>query len=205
MEKINPYNAGTKPVASSRSLAASPPTTAEFVLEIDDLVALSLQMPATRRQSHIGLVCLGALCILSVVAVVAVWFAGDIRLDFWPLVLLVLVVALSASLSPPMLRRRIRRACVKAYGDTLPWQETVDLSAEGIKAVTPDSEGLLRWQAIRDIRATSTHAFFFVNNVQACIVPARAFFDETEFHAFVAVAKDFWTAATARTAESNAR
>jgi len=204
VEKINPYNAGSQPVTASQTQAASPPMTAEFMLELDDLVALSLQMPATRRQCRIGLICLCVLCVSCAVAVVAVWLPGEIRLNYWPLVLLVLVVALSASLSPPILRRRIRRACVKVYGDTLPWQETVGLSAQGIKAVTPDSEGLLRWKAIQRINVTSTHAFFFINNAHACIVPARAFLDEAEFQAFVAVANDFWTGATGRTAE-NAR
>ena len=117
------------------------------------------------------------------------------------LILLVFILALSASLSPPMWRRTMRRACIKVHGDSLPRQQTVLLSSDWISTITPDSEGHHRWRAIQNVSATPMHVFFYVNNAQAVVVPARAFFDEAGFHAFVALASDFWTKATGRSAE----
>lgn len=200
MEKINPYNAGNQPAAISQC-GAGPPTTAEFMLELDDVVALSLHAPATRRRRRVGLICVCVLCVLCIVSVVGVGLGKERSLGFGTRFLLGLTLALSMFLSPPLWRRRTRREYGRIYGGTLPWHEAVILSSEGIKRVSPHSEGLHRWRAIQNISATPTHVFFYVNNAQAVVVPARAFFDEAEFHAFVALASDFWTKATGRSAE----
>jgi hypothetical protein len=200
LEKINPYNAGNQRAAISQSRAEWPPATADFMLELDDVVALSLRATAGRRQRRIALISLCVLCILCAVSLVVVWLRGESGLGFG-LILLVFILTLCASLSPPMWRRTMRRACVKVHEDSLPRQQTVLLSSDWISTITPDSEGRHRWRAIQNISATPTHVFFFVNNAQAVVVPARAFFNDAEFHAFVTLARDFWTRTTGRSGE----
>lgn len=53
VEKINPYNAGSQPVTASQTQAASPPMTAEFMLELDPPRG-SRRLLLTPKDSSVG-------------------------------------------------------------------------------------------------------------------------------------------------------
>lgn len=194
-DDVNPYNAAAQTPALSQSVAGPPPTTADFMIELDDVVALTVNSPASRQRRRAVLI---SLCCLWVVLVIVGWPLLNRGLSVISMVWLVFALAWTASFSPPLWRWRISRACRKIYGDRLPWQQTTVISSDGIKTITPESEGRHRWQAVQDIATNPNYVFFFLNKAQAIVVPARAFRGEAEFHAFIRSAREFWTAATGR-------
>ncbi|HWB09287.1 MAG TPA: YcxB family protein [Pirellulales bacterium] len=57
---------------------------------------------------------------------------------------------------------------------------------------TPHSEGRYRWEGLDSIDTTATHVLFYLSKLHAVIVPARAFRNEAQFQAFVALARERW-------------
>jgi hypothetical protein len=191
-DEINPYNAAARPATMSESMLDPSPTTADFMLQLDDVVEMSLHAPANRRQRRkVILVCLvGSLGGLLLVLNREVRFGG--------IIIMAALWASLASILSPLWRWRIKRLCAQIHAGDLPWQQTVNLSSAGLKTTTPRVEALYRWHAIQQIDVTPTRALFYVNGAQAVIVPARAFRSESQFHGFVTLAREFWTAGNGR-------
>ena len=181
-DEVNPYQA-TAAVVRRESPVAEPPTTADFMLELDDLVAFNSHSPFTRAQ--IRRVRIYLVVLLGILIFLTLQF-GRFEL------LLPICVGLGMSLlacSPPMIRRRARKQYAKIYQHRLPRQQTVVLSKEGFLVRTPDSESRHFWSGVERIDATATHVFFYLLTIQAIIVPARAFASEAHFRAFVDYAR----------------
>lgn len=182
---VNPYRAPPE-VALAESPISELPTTADFMQEIDDLVAFNSHSPFTRKQVRRVWI---SISILLAFFLFCVFEFG--RLEF--LVPMCVVIGILALLiSPPMIRRRAKKQYAGIYQHRLPRQQTVVLSQEGLFVRTPDSESCHFWRGIQRIDATRTHAFFYLLSIQAVIVPARAFRSESQFRAFVDYSRALW-------------
>lgn len=182
---VNPYAVMTPADLAVGAVSGPPPTTAEFMQEIDDLVAFNSHSPFVRRQirriwAAVGLVMAGVFVVIGGLAVEMLF----------PFFIGLAVVAVL--LSPPLVRRRIRRQYAKIFGHRLPRQQTVVLSKEGLFVRTPDAESCYFWRGIERIDRTPAHAFFYLMAIQAVVVPARAFRSESQFQAFVHHAQKLW-------------
>ena len=62
------------------------------------------------------------------------------------------------------------------------------ISSEGLHETSPDSQALIRWSGIEHIGVTTDHAFFFVTQKEAHVLPRRAFPDAESFEHFVDLA-----------------
>jgi hypothetical protein len=185
---VNPYAVMTPATIASEAVSGPPPTTAEFMQELDDLVAFNSHSPYVRRQFRRIWVAVGILMAFVFIAV------GGLRAEMlFPLVIGLLVVAVL--LAPPLVRRRVRRQYAKIFGHRLPRQQTVVLSNEGLFVRTPDAESCYFWRGIERIDMTPAHAFFYLMAIQAVVVPARAFRSEAQFQAFVNHARKLWAEA----------
>lgn len=184
-DDVNPYQA-TAAVARSGSPVREPPTTADFMLELDDLVAFNSHSPFTRAQ--IRRVRISLVVILGSLLFLTFQFARSEVL----LPICIGFVAALLACSPPMVRRRARKQYAKIYQHRLPRSQSVVLSKEGFFVRTPDSESCHFWRGVERIDATATHAFFYLLTIQAIIVPSRAFASEAHFRAFLDCARGLW-------------
>jgi hypothetical protein len=181
----NPYQAPPA-VMLADARVSEPPTTAEFMQELDDLVAFNSNSPFTRKQLRRVWISISLLLVFFLFCVQAV---GRLQL-LLPIGVAAGVLALICS--PPMVRRRARKQYAGIFQHRLPRQQTVVLSNEGLFVRSPDSESCYFWRGIERIDATATHAFFYLLTIQAVIVPARAFRSEAQFSAFVEYARALW-------------
>jgi hypothetical protein len=55
------------------------------------------------------------------------------------------------------------------------------LDPEGIRHVTRDEEGLLRWTGVREVCSNKDYLFLYLNATVAFIIPRRAYPDDTAF------------------------
>ena len=75
----------------------------------------------------------------------------------------------------------------------------VKVLPEGLTATSATMAALTAWEGIDRIVVTDQHAFFYLNEVAVyCILPRRAFADESEFETFVASARTYHDAAKLR-------
>jgi hypothetical protein len=75
-------------------------------------------------------------------------------------------------------------------------RRTVTTTTEGIRQVTRDYSTTATWAGIDWIESTPSHVFFFLNTIQALIVPRAAFASEEEFKVFVEEVRRWHEAAT---------
>ena len=184
-DEINPYYAGEKMPAIAETTGGPPPTTADFLLEADDVAAFLFQAPETRKQVRTLRMGLGFGFVFTLVLG---WIKG---IGFLPLIpASVLILGMLVWHSPPLWRRRIRKSCAKTNAGVLPQPQTVALASEGIHVTTPQTRILNQWQGVERIEASPTHAVFCGQSLPAVIVPARAFRSEALFHAFVNLARE---------------
>jgi len=199
-DDLNPYRAAS-PIHVDEISSGQPPTMAQYMLEVDDLVTMSLYstrkpLRTFRLGIFLGFVFIGLFLLAQ--PLLPQRRVGGRRATPWPFVVPMLLCALAGVWSsPPMMRRRTRRSCEKVYQGKLPWPQTVALSDEGILVTTPHAQGHTQWEGIDKIDATTTHAFFYLSQLEAVLVPARAFGSEAQFHAFVALARERWNRARA--------
>ena len=192
---VNPYSAAP-PIAVSETAVVSPPTTADFMFDIDDAAAWNSNSPFVRKQLRRLWMGMGVI----VVPLLLLWTSGLGLEILVPLLIgtSLMAIVLAILLSPPLLRRRARKQYARIYRHRLPRQETVVLSDRGIYLSTPDGEHLHYWRGVENIQMTATYVFFYLTDIQAVVVPARAFRSEAQFHAFVDLARKFWHGATGR-------
>jgi hypothetical protein len=186
-EDVNPYQVTSPAVVLGEAPLTEIPATADFMQEIDDLVAFNSHSPFTRKQLRRVWI---SISILLAFLLFCVLEFGRLEL-LVPICLVIGMIALITS--PPMIRRRARKQYAGIYQHRLPRQQTVVLSNEGLFVRTTDSESCYFWRGIERIEATATHTFFYLLTIQAIIVPARAFRSETQFRAFVDHARALWT------------
>jgi hypothetical protein len=185
-DDVNPYAATSPLIAVNAGPTGSPPTTAEFMQEVDDLVAFNFHAPFARRQLRRLWISIGAIGVFLLFCLQGL--APDVLLP-----LFIALVVMAVLFTPPMVRRRVRKRYARIFEHRLPRPQTVVLSSEGLFVRTPDSESCFFWRGIERIDTTPTHAFFYLLSIQAIVVPARAFQGEAQFEAFVDHARQLWT------------
>ena len=181
----NPYRA-TAPTPLRESPITEAPTTADFVQEVDDLVAFNSCSPFARKQLRRRWIAIGIFGAFLLFCLQGI--GAELLLPIFVGVAIVAVLS-----SPPVIRRRVGKLYARIYQHRLPRQQTVVLAKEGLFVRTPDSENCYFWHGIERIDTTAKHAFFYLLSIQAVIVPARAFRSEAQFHAFVDHARMLWT------------
>lgn len=77
------------------------------------------------------------------------------------------------------------------------------ISPEGITETGSQSFGTTRWPRIWHIGQTRDHVFFFVTLDSAVAVPRRAFPDEQQFEAFIALARQYQQGKSQQEAKSS--
>jgi hypothetical protein len=97
-------------------------------------------------------------------------------------------------LLPPLIFKRLtagafRRARLPVTSMSL------EVRPEGLAVTTATTASLTIWEGIDRIVVSDTHAFFYLNNVAAHILPRRVFADERGFEEFVESARSYLEAA----------
>ena len=72
---------------------------------------------------------------------------------------------------------------------------SLEVRPEGLAVTTRTTAYLTIWEGIDRIVVSDTHAFFYLNNVAAHILPRRVFADERDFEEFVESARSYQEAA----------
>jgi hypothetical protein len=72
---------------------------------------------------------------------------------------------------------------------------SLEARPEGLAVTTGATASLTAWEGVDRIVVSDTHAFFYVNNFAAHILPRRAFADEGGFDEFVESARSYQEAA----------
>ncbi|HEV3339014.1 MAG TPA: hypothetical protein VG125_01620 [Pirellulales bacterium] len=116
-DEINPYNAAGRAVTISESTLDPSPTTADFMLQLDDVVEMSLRAPVNRKQRRKTLIPFFVLLLLGV------WTVSDRELRFGGILIIAASLASIVSILSPLWRWRIRRLCAQINADALPWQQ----------------------------------------------------------------------------------
>jgi hypothetical protein len=91
--------------------------------------------------------------------------------------------------------RRTRRALQgKEYAAYLGWQHLA-IDPEGLTQANEELSVTLKWARVTSIEMATEHAFFYVPNGAAFILPRRPFPSVDAFTEFVETAKRYWGAA----------
>jgi hypothetical protein len=75
---------------------------------------------------------------------------------------------------------------------------SLEVRPEGLALTTGTTASLTIWEDIDRIAVGDTHAFFYLNNVAALILPRRVFADGRDFEEFVKSARSYLEAAKLR-------
>lgn len=123
--------------------------------------------------------------ITAVATAVLLWvFAAKIP---WPfLVCLVVLLTLTCVPFKPLAKRRIMRVPLDE-GTTL-GEQFLRISPEGVFCRTRTSEGIYRWDGIKEVVETKDHVFMFTDAHMAYIIPKRAFGGQRDTQTFVNLA-----------------
>jgi YcxB-like protein len=65
----------------------------------------------------------------------------------------------------------------------------ISLAPDGMYVSTAETQSFVKWTGVHRIVQTATHAFFYITEEQAFILPARAFPSDVEFRTFVGLAR----------------
>jgi hypothetical protein len=76
------------------------------------------------------------------------------------------------------------------YDDFLGWQR-LSISPEGLINEDKRATQIVRWGIVKRIGVTEEHAFFFISDAQAYVLPRRPFASEWEFTGFVETARRY--------------
>jgi len=153
---------------------AEAPVEVVYTLDVDDLTAFS-RMRARRRLGRwepvVYLAVAAAAFAYGIWALVSGprWSAGLIALALG-----VLMLATRFVFSPFALRSRFRQLGLGEH----PIRLTAD--AETLRLAGGEGESRTAWSAFRRIDRTEDHYFFWINKLQAIIVPMRAIGNEVE-------------------------
>src|SRR5262249_36026251 len=71
----------------------------------------------------------------------------------------------------------------------------LEVRPEGLAGTTENTASLTLWEGIDRIVVSDTHAFFYLNNVSAHILPRRVFAGERDFEELVESARSYQEAA----------
>jgi hypothetical protein len=205
--------ANPSPVASGPPPPAAPPPPSEgarqveYKLTLEDAAAFyrydTKLSPRVQRKARIppwvGLIFVGLT--VSVGAVVHVMLSGPFPSGIWfPFgifegVILVLLVwylfiyFFGDRLSLRLFLRGMRR------NPRVFEKKTMKVSPEGLHLSSSSGESITRWHAVAWVIEHGAHAFFYLTEKQALIVPRRAFADERQFEDFVDTARGYHEAA----------
>lgn len=65
------------------------------------------------------------------------------------------------------------------------------IAPDGMSFSDPDAQSFVKWHAILRIEETPSHAFFYLSERDAHVLPARAFASDVEFRTFVGLARKY--------------
>ncbi len=178
----------------------------EYELKADDVLAFHLyfyerspQRRRTRKLLRRMLLLAFALEILVIIVVLAA--LGTKAVPFLAaLGILTLLTLLYYLFSPLLLRKIIRVAVAKQYGqgsDQLTGKHKLSITQDGVTDITGMGESKTRWKAVEWVTSTDQYLFMTVRGSGPYIVPRGAFSDETTFSQFADTAKSYHQAAEA--------
>jgi YcxB-like protein len=176
-------------------------TTLEFNLSIDDYAEFSVYYTLHSRFGRK----LGGWLLVSSIGPVAVLLSlalgiyphlyeqagGVLGLIFLAIVLSGMAVTLSWITRPFLTRFIARRRFRDGTFDAYAKPQTVEICAAGVKFSGSAGESLIPWPSIVEIGTTRQAIYFFVNSLNAYIVPRRAFSNEANYDEFVRCALGF--------------
>jgi hypothetical protein len=162
--------------------------TVTFDVSEMDLLRLFEHHANTSRTNRKVRLSVGALT-----AVTLAWagyvFGGPIQAVGGALLGVVLVMGLYRWGGPQFNRAVWRRQIREGKGAGL-GPQTVSMDAEGVRAVSARSEGLLRWAGIDRIEEDAEY-FYFMLSMAGLAIPKRAFVDGEQAQAFIGRARDY--------------
>lgn len=172
----------------------------EYEIKADDVLAFHLyfyerspQPGQARKLLQRMLLFAFALAILVIIAVLAIFGT-----EFLPLLatlgILAVLTLLYYLFSPLLLRKSIRVAVAKQYGqgrNKLTGKHKLTITPDAVTDVTDAGESMTRWTAVEWIASTDQYLFMTVRGSGPHIVPRRAFADEQVFTQFVDTTKAY--------------
>ena len=69
-------------------------------------------------------------------------------------------------------------------------EHTLRLEAEGLSWRSPQGEGFVRWEAVKEVAKDGGNVYFFLGRRAAMIVPKKCFSSEEELEGFLSAASD---------------
>jgi hypothetical protein len=168
----------------------------EYTLTLEDAIAFLQYHSRHARQGkgqprHLGWLWLVLLGLVSFL-IVTVTLAGEapaLTLRAWGPVLLFVVYAFFYRFGNKLLERQRVRGLRRnpRFFD----KRTLALSPEALTASDQSAANTVRWHAVERIIEQPDHAFFYISQVEAFILPKRAFADERQFEEFVDTARRY--------------
>jgi hypothetical protein len=204
--EINPYNAGTmRPSGSPFAPSAGEVSEVAYELDIDDMIAFSTYhlgrsvaaRRGRRRVTVLFLLLAAVFCLLGLGAVPNDAYGATLFFSMAGTFLLLTFI------SPPLARRRMRRAVANLYREgsnrALLGPRRLRLSPSGIRHSSELIETTAKWAAVEKIETNEQYACLYIAAAQAYIVPRRAFSDEAQFLSLVELARRYRQQAGANT------
>jgi hypothetical protein len=156
--------------------------------ELDDIVALSKQVPRSPA-SMARILIVSIVILLMVPIIVQVWWLTGM-FDWLSLGIFLILPLAVLLLSNRRVRARLRLMAIRQ--SPLHAAQSYEITPAALRISSSKGVFDLRWTAFANLKRSADRLFAFVNHPNAYVVPRRAFDSDEQFDAFATAALERW-------------